>query len=127
MKVYFPGGKRVSAEYRGHTIETDQKVESGGENLYSSPFDLFKASLGTCMGAYVMMFCAERQIPLDSVTLELEFSGEGVIENVHTKINVDDRFPAKYSKAIIKATNSCKVKRQMLAPPSFSTEVNPVS
>jgi len=127
MKVYFPGGKRVSAEYKGHTIETDQKIESGGENLHSSPFDLFKASLGTCMGAYVMMFCAERQIPLDSVTLELEFTGEGVIEEVHTTINVDEQFPQKYSKAIIKATNSCKVKRQLLAPPTFTTEIKSAS
>ena len=31
MRVSFPGGKRVDAEYGGHTIRTDQPPQGGGE------------------------------------------------------------------------------------------------
>ncbi len=123
MRVFFPGGKRISAEYKDHIIQTDQSIKSGGENLHPSPFDLFKASLGTCMGAYVMEFCLERQIPLDCISINYEFIGESVIEEVKSTIVVDERFPAKYFKAVVKATESCKVKKQLLKPPKFTTTV----
>ncbi|HER42862.1 MAG TPA: osmotically inducible protein C, partial [Candidatus Eisenbacteria bacterium] len=28
--ITFPGGKKVDAEYKGHTIHTDQSVLAGG-------------------------------------------------------------------------------------------------
>jgi putative redox protein len=35
MRVSFPGGKRVDAEYKGFTINTDQSVKNGGEGAAS--------------------------------------------------------------------------------------------
>jgi len=125
MKIDFPGGKKVRAAYKDHIIETDQSPATGGEGLHPSPFDLFKASLGTCMGAYVMLFCEERNIPLDCVSIDMQFEGDGTIENVNTQINVDERFPSKYYRALVKATESCKVKRQLKSSPVFMTTVNP--
>ena len=52
MKVYFPGGKRVYADYGGFTIETDQPARGGGDDSAPAPFDLFLASIGTCAGIY---------------------------------------------------------------------------
>lgn len=31
MHIYFPGGKKVDAQYRGFTIQTDQSEMNGGE------------------------------------------------------------------------------------------------
>jgi len=41
IKVIFPGGKRVDAEYKGFTIKTDQPDYAGGEGSAPAPFDLF--------------------------------------------------------------------------------------
>ena len=48
MKVTFPGGMRVDAEYKGRVIQTDQPVYQGGGGEAPAPFDLFLASIATC-------------------------------------------------------------------------------
>jgi ribosomal protein S12 methylthiotransferase accessory factor len=122
MKIYFPGGRRINAEYKGYTIETDQSLRSGGEGLHPNPLDLFKASLGTCIGFYVMRFCLEREIPLEWVHLDVDFLEDDYIESVLIKIIVDRQFPEKYLTAVVKATESCKVKKQLIHPPTYQIE-----
>ena len=62
MKVYFPGGKRVYADYGGFTIATDQPARGGGDDSAPAPFDLFLASIGTCAGIYALGFMQQRGI-----------------------------------------------------------------
>jgi ribosomal protein S12 methylthiotransferase accessory factor len=62
MEIYFPGGKRVYADYHGFTIQTDQSPESGGESSAPAPFELFLASIGTCAGIYALSFMQQRGI-----------------------------------------------------------------
>ncbi len=40
VTVSFPGGVVVDATYNGHTVRTDQPVQSGGSGSAMSPFDL---------------------------------------------------------------------------------------
>ena len=69
MKITFPGGKKVNAEYNGFTHLTDQPVNAGGANSAPSPFELFLASLGTCAGFYVQSFCQQRGIDMAGIEL----------------------------------------------------------
>ena len=62
MKVYFPGGKRVYADYGDFTIETDQPARGGGDDSAPAPFDLFLASIGTCAGIFALGFMQQRGI-----------------------------------------------------------------
>ncbi|HEX3531204.1 MAG TPA: FAD-dependent oxidoreductase [Thermoanaerobaculia bacterium] len=70
LKVTFPGGVAVNAEYKGQIIHTDQPREHGGGGTAPTPFDLFLASLGTCAGFYALRFCQERSLPTDGLGLE---------------------------------------------------------
>ena len=45
LRVSFPGGKRVDAEWGSRVIRTDQSVAHGGNGTAPEPFDLFLASL----------------------------------------------------------------------------------
>jgi putative redox protein len=74
MKVYFPGNKRVYADYKGFTIETDQPAHGGGDDTAPAPFDLFIASIGTCAGIFMLGFMQQRNIPTEGsgVTLRTE-------------------------------------------------------
>ena len=38
MRIYFPGGKKVYADFKGLTHKTDQPVYAGGEGSASTPF-----------------------------------------------------------------------------------------
>jgi len=122
MEVYFPGGKKVNANYKGFTIETDQAREEGGEGSAPEPYSLFLASIGTCAGIYVVYFCQERGIDTSNIKMKLEFDRDEekhLTTAVHMQIDLPPDFPTKYKKAVIKAAKLCTVKRNIADPPEF--------
>jgi len=128
MKVYFPGGKKVFAEYNGFTQETDQRISNGGHQSAPEPFDLFLASIGTCAGIFILGFCQKRGI--DTTGLELRQSFEWdlqthLIRQIDIKIILPANFPEKYHQAIILAAKQCSVKRHLENPPQFQVSVVP--
>ena len=122
MDVYFPGGRRVYADYKGFTIETDQPVASGGDGSAPAPFDLFVASIGTCAGIFALGFMQQRGIPTDdagiSVTQRLD-PDSGLIGGIDIELRLPPEFPEKYRGAIVRAVEQCTVKRHLAAPPRF--------
>jgi len=122
MRIRLPGGLRVEAEYRGHTIQTDQSSSAGGDGSAPSPFDLFLASLGTCAGYYVLAFCRKREIPTDAIELTLTTirnEERHLIERVEIDVRLPDDFPEKYIAACVKAAEQCTVKRHLAEPPEI--------
>jgi hypothetical protein len=71
MNISFPGGVGVDATLGRHTIHTDQPPPIGADEAMS-PFDLFLASIGTCMGFYALRFCQERSIPTAGLALTVD-------------------------------------------------------
>lgn len=127
IKVTFPGGMRVEAEYKGFTIQTDQPVYAGGDGSAPAPFDLFLASIATCAGYYVLAFCQKRSIPTEkaSVLMYTEKNPETkMIEKISLQLQLPPEFPKKYEKAIIRSVNTCAVTAHIEHAPSFETVVN---
>jgi len=124
MTVDFPGGKKVTAHYDGFSIATDQGVDSGGEGTAPEPFDYFLASLATCAGYYVMKFCEGRSIPTDGVSLHQSWERDESkkLVRIAISIRVPGSFPAKYHKALVRAANTCSVKKTLADPPQITTE-----
>jgi putative redox protein len=123
MKVSFPGGKLVQAEYRGFSIQTDQSEASGGTGSAPSPFDLFLASIGTCSGYYVMAFCQQRDIPTDEIELTLDMVRNDelhLIEQINVSVSLPESFPDRYVGACVKAAEQCTVKRHLQTPPNIN-------
>lgn len=122
MNVYFPGGKRVYADYKGFTIETDQPVGGGGENSAPAPFDLFMASIGTCAGIYALGFMQQRNIDTDGAHITMKAHPDrqtGMIGKIDIEVHLPASFPEKYRGAIVSAVNLCAVKKHLHAPPAF--------
>ncbi len=125
MKISFPGGLRVDAEYKGFVIKTDQPAYSGGDGSAPAPFDLFLASIATCAGIYVLFFCQRREIPTEkaAVVMKTRRNPETKrIEKISIEIQLPPEFPEKYKKAVIKAVDGCSVTAHILNPPVFEVE-----
>lgn len=125
--VKFPGGKRVDAEYKGHTVKTDQPVQGGGEGSAPSPFDVFLCSIGACAGIYVLNFCQERNIPTEGSGLVLKTERDPdskMIKKITIDINLPKDFPSKYSNAVKSAAELCPVKKHITNAPAFDIKVN---
>jgi putative redox protein len=125
IKVTFPGGLRVDAQYKGHVVRTDQPVHQGGEGTASSPFDLFLVSIAACAGFYVLAFCKERDIATEKagVVMRMEKNLETkMIGKISIEIQLPAEFPERYKRAIIKAVDTCTVKAHLLKPPVIEIE-----
>jgi len=122
MQIYFPGGKRVYADYDGFTIETDQPAHGGGDDSAPAPFDLFLASIGTCAGIYALGFMQQRGIDPEgsTITMRTHFDqAAGLISKIDLELELPAEFPEKYRAAVINAMNLCAVKKHLHQPPEF--------
>lgn len=123
MKITFPGGKKVNAEFNGFTHKTNQAITSGGEGSAPEPFALFLTSIGTCAGIYVLGFCQQRGIDTKGMEIiqSMNFNlTSGMIDKIELNIVLPDGFPDKYKKAVINSANLCAVKKHLETPPQFS-------
>lgn len=122
LEVGFPRGKKVSANMKGFTIETDQPLDEGGEGENPSPFDLFLGSIATCTGFYALRFCESKNIDMTGMKLVLNTEKNpdtGLIGKMELKLTLPAEFPKKYEKAIVRSMNLCTVKKHMMDPPEF--------
>lgn len=125
MSISFPGGVAVDATFRGHTVHTDQP-EPLGTNSAMSPFDLFLASIGSCMGFYALRFCQERDIPTEGLGLTLDTVRDPekkLVVTMKIALQLPPAFPEKYTDAIQRAIEHCSVKRHLFEPPAFEFSV----
>ena len=123
MKITFPGGKRVDAEYNGFIHRTDQPLDNSGANSAPQPFDLFLVSLGTCAGIYVLSFCQKRGIDTSAIELRqsMEFDLQThLISKINIEIVLPAAFPEKYRAAVVQAAQLCTVKKHLENPPKFN-------
>jgi len=129
MIIDFPGGARVDAHFRGHTLPTDQPAGGGGEDSAPMPFEVFLASIGTCAGIYILGFCRQRGIPTEGIRIVQSHTANpatGMMEKIGMEIQVPPAFPKQYLEALIRSAELCKVKKTLENPPKFeivTTEV----
>jgi putative redox protein len=125
--VDFPGGARVDAHFGPFTVGTDQPAAFGGEDSAPSPFEIFLASLATCAGVYVLGFCKMRGIPSQGIRL-IQKVERNPDTKMATKISLDiqlpERFPQQYVSAVIRAAESCLVKKHFEQPPTFEVSTS---
>lgn len=122
IKITFPGGKKINAHVRDHIIQTDQSVRSGGENSAPAPYDLFLASLATCAGIYVQVFCESRRLSTDGIEMEQSMKYDPMLRKMAAiviDIKLPDTIPAKYKDAITRSAEQCAVKITIQNPPEF--------
>ncbi|MGD0170267.1 MAG: OsmC family protein [Smithella sp.] len=125
LNITFDGNKKVSAHFREFTVHTDQPDVHGGENTAPSPFELFLASIGTCAGFYVASFCQSRSIPTGNLSIvQTIFRNDEthMVDKITLDIILPPDFPEKYKAAVIKAADTCTVKKHLDSPPKITVE-----
>jgi putative redox protein len=131
IHVHFPGGKRIEAKMGIHHIVTDQTLAHGGDDTAPEPFELFLASLATCAGLYVIGYCRSRNLPTESIELvqRHELDHDGKLTRVAMEILVPASFPEKDRVGVVRAAQSCRVKKTLSAPPevAVSTRLLPAA
>ncbi|HEX5044378.1 MAG TPA: OsmC family protein [Candidatus Polarisedimenticolaceae bacterium] len=110
--VRLSGGDRVVVTAGTQEIVTDQ------DGSAPDPFTLFLASIGACAGYYVARFCRQRGIPTEGIALTQRFEKDqnGRVREIALELTLPDGFPDAYRGAVLRAAETCKVKRHLEAP-----------
>ncbi len=127
ISVNFAGGRIVEAAFRAHEVKTDQSLKEGGENSAPTPFDFFLVSIATCSAYYVLKFCLERKIPTEGLRVTMTTDPDQktkMLKKITIAINLPQKFPEKYKKAVVKAAETCSVKKHLVTPPEFETLIS---
>lgn len=127
IKIEFADNKKVNAIINNFVIETDQPEAFGGNNSAPAPFDLFLASIATCAGIYVKMFCDNRNLPTDKIeiTQTVDYNKETTLpDKISINIKLPADFPEKYKDAVVKVAEKCKVKQTIASNPDFEINLN---
>lgn len=122
MVVTFPGNKKVSANYKGFDIVSDQRKLAGGDESAPEPFTLFLASIANCGATYIVYFCEKRGISLDGIRLiqKMERDPETrMISKIKMEVELPADFPEKYKAPLLKAIDLCAVKKHIIQAPEF--------
>ena len=112
----------MNAHFGSFTVETDQPSSNGGDGTAPTPFEMFLASLATCAGIYVLGFCKTRGIPSEGIRLvqKVERNAESKLATkIRVEIQLPPSFPRQYTSAVIRAAESCLVKKHLENPPAF--------
>jgi putative redox protein len=126
-EVIFPGNKKVDIKFKDFLVKTDQSKKNKGDETAPEPFDIFLSSLSGCVGIYAKSFCDTRKLSTKGMTLFLIpyfKKGQKQMEQIDIKLHVNQSFPEKYIKAIIKSMAGCAVKNQL--HPDIKSEITVV-
>ena len=116
FNITFPGKKRVDVSFKTFELNTDQSVENGGDESAPEPFELFLSSIGACAGIYAKSFCDFRKLSTSGMHLSLVpffKDNQKLMEKIEITLYVNQAFPEKYIRPIIKSMNGCAVKNQL--------------
>lgn len=116
FEAVFPGKKRVDVTYKDFLIKTDQPQKYDGDDSAPDPFSVFLSSLSACAGIFAKSFCDKRNLDTTNMRLELvpHFKkDQKLMEKIEITLHVNQQFPEKYIKAVIKAMSGCAVKNQL--------------
>jgi len=125
LKVTLEGGKKVSTQIGEHLIMTDQPIKHGGTNIAPAPFDLFLASIGTCVGFYVQSYCENKNIDSSGIEITLKLRRDAETKAINgfvTTIHLPQEIPQKLHSALRKVAEQCTVKKTIMSNPEFIVE-----
>lgn len=110
--VRHDGGMRFRATCNGFTVTAGKGREgdAGQDGMY--PGQLFIASLGMCIGAYVVGFCQRHNIQYQGMVVELDYQtadSPSRVKAVRAAIKLPGKVPEKYRKAIVRVADQCYV------------------
>jgi putative redox protein len=120
------GQVSFTVQTRNHLILCDQPKENSGSDKAMTPPELFLASLGTCVGYYVVQFCEARN--LDAGDLNIQVDGEilpnpGRIGRIAIRIRLPFELEEEKIKALIRAATHCTIHNTLMHPPDVRVEV----
>ncbi len=106
------GDMLFETQLGNHAIRIDVPDSMGGSDRGPTPPELFVASLGSCVGAFVASYCDKAEIDMDGMNVVVSFdkaSNPTRLTNLQVKVNMPNDGCKNREKAIKMAASHCPV------------------
>lgn len=71
--TYYRGSMLFESELGKHTLKIDVPPSMGGSDRGPTPPELFIASLGSCVGAFVAQYCERSGLDTEDLTIDVSY------------------------------------------------------
>ncbi len=95
-----------------HKIQFDVPSGMGGDNRAPTPPEVFIASLGSCVAAFVVQFCIKHEINTDGMSVDVSYekaSNPTRLTDIKVKVNLPNGTCKQRAKALQRVAEHCPV------------------
>ena len=116
-------------KYADHVFNTDEPVESGGDDTGPDPYSLLLASLGSCISMTVTSYARRKQWPLERVTVRLRQkrihaedcrgcheNAEGYIHSIERSVTLEGNLTDEQRERLQEISHKCPVHKTLTSP-----------
>jgi putative redox protein len=110
--TYYRGSMLFESELGSHTLKIDVPPAMGGSDRGPTPPELFIASLGSCVGAYVAQYCERTGLDTDGLTIDVSYEkveDPTRLTNVKVQVNLPKADCERKRGAIERVAAHCPV------------------
>lgn len=112
ITTFYKGEMLFESKLGNHSILIDVPASMGGRDRGPTPPELFVASLGSCVGAFVADYCRRAGIDTRDLTVDVSFDkaeDPTRLANLKVRVNLPYGDCAKREQAIRRVAEHCPV------------------
>jgi len=108
----------------GHFIYSDEPESLGGSDEGMTPGALLLASLGSCTAITIRMYADRKEMPLDSIKIELEICSEeemSALTKINRKITFEGNLSGDQHNRLLEIADKCPIHKMLSNPIKIET------
>lgn len=112
ITTVYKGDMLFESKLGNHTVRVDVPASMGGKDRGPTPPELFIASLGSCVGAFVADYCGRAGVDTRDMTVDVTFDkvdNPTRLVNLKVKVNLPNGDCGERQKAILRVAEHCPV------------------
>lgn len=117
ITTYYRGDMLFESKLGNHSLIIDVPASMGGKDRGATPPEVFIASLGSCVGAFVAQYCARSGVDASDMTVDVTFDkveNPTRLTNLKVRVELPKGQCADRQKAIQRVAEHCPVHETIL-------------
>jgi putative redox protein len=107
----------------GHTVISDEAVDSGGKDLGPSPPEFILIALASCTAMTLRMYADRKNLPVNKVTVDVDIEKSGNLTLFNRTIFIEGTLSEDQKKRMLQIADSCPVHKTLSNPIEIKTHL----